>query len=954
MQNEDEQVDRQHPLLLLHPPATDHLTYLTLIEHFLLLPRKPSLNTREEVAAQYQEENNDNNNNDDTEFKSEYDKSHKPTESLTSTTKSPSFSLVTTFRLLHRILRTDTSLTASIGWDLVQILLPHVGRSYWDRKEEEEEKVADEAQACLLHVASYGNPREVVLKVGEGLWRLGRLGEGDGEGSGGEGEDDGSSSSNEDDDREGREGGVGGDGDDDGLNTNRQFTTLLSMLTILHQRIKTKRPSRFLSSSLQAIFAAYESEDKDGGVGTRRRRRRRRKGKDAACDIDLDERTAAVVTFVKSVSGVRRPRIPERETDWNNLNGVKGRNSKGDEEDGGQSQADRQHQQHEPDPEADMSEDLGDVASLEAKDTLSDSENSLQKRLLQSFVTHLLSRYILATEVSRAPKISDLKPRIGEGLGTSKRPIGLAWSLRLLEKLHSKRWGSISASLISTSRSDEKNYLLQQATAGEFGALAKDLDLTDDELKTAILESGNGNDDKDDSREVMEDGKVNGKSEKGELQQDLMKSDIDAPESVEDIPLCREGALFLLAMRATANILYGEKQQQKCKQENSGSTTNGDNNFKNEEKGNVGLAAYSKNDSVISLFPEHNHILKSMLPASGISGIGNEPAPVIDALCALGIVAFTNGSKPLIPGSESTCISTRSKFSTLYLSDFPDTADFQSYIQTLSLIAATNPDPSLRAIAHHLVTSILHSHPSASVRLLIIRDVLEHCPFQNLKESAVGWLKNEIINAAAVSGSEKVSGLGVGISDGGERKLEPLDTREGKAARVIAIAKDQEDDDKIENPEDVDEQTTNIFATPIALATTAPFLFPDLTDLSNDGTQKAASSSSLDPSSSSTTEVNAATAAANDSLHMSFVASTPLYIATINLLYLLLSARHLRDMVDTDSLLETYAVETKFLGPLERYCADKVPEGELGILSLTIARVNMVLENGRTKKARNF
>ena len=959
-QQEQEQ-QRQHPLLLLRPPATDYLTYLTLIEHLLLIRPEPS--SFVDTGEKQQEENrNSKKNNIDYKY-GDHDESHTPVRPPTSiknletktTTSPPSFSYMSTVRLLHGILRGDESLTAGIGWDLVQILLPHVGQGWEEEEEEEEEeenkKVADEAEACLMHIARCGNPREVVLKVGEGLWRLGRLsGKEDGD-SDRELQDDGSDEQEErkddgDDDYGEREEGVGDESD--ALNANRQFTTLLAMLAVLHQRIKTKRPSRFLSSSLQAVLTAYELEDKSGGVGKRRRWKtiQKGKGKSAAGLVDFDERIAAAVAFVKSVSGVRRPRVPERAGKTRgNLKGFENQNSSGDKEDGGQSQVDKHNQQHEPDPEADMSEKTGETASVEVKDELSNGEISLQRRLLQSFVTHLLSRYIMATEASAAPELSDLETQSIEGSDTPKKTTGLAWSIRLLEKLYPKRWGNgISIQLTPTSHLDEKEYLQRQATIGELDALSRDLDLTDDELKAAILETTNDNGDEGESRKAKENAKVNGNSGKGESQQDLITSELDPPDSAGDVPLCREGALYLLASRATAGKLYGNRQQQECEQAESGSIGNNGNNVNSEEKKNVGMSADRRDRSVISLFPEHNHFLKSVLPTSALPSIGNEPAPVIDALCALGIVAFIDGSKPIIPRSRYASTSIHFDFSTSNLSGFPDTADFQSYIQTLSLIAATNPDPKLRAVAHYLATSVLHAHPSASVRLLIIRDVLEHCPFQNLKESAVGWLKDEIANAVPVavpgSDSQQVAGLGIGISDGDASQLEPLDMKEVKVTRVIN-AKRQNNDTSIDNPEIVDEQT-NIFATPTALATTASFLFPDLTDLSDDKSHKSTLSSSY-------------SAITNNNLDMSFIASVPLHIATLNLLYLLLSAPRLRDTVDMSSLLETHAVERKFLGPLQRYCMDKIlileasiaeeqVKGELRILSMTVDRVKEILE----------
>src|SRR4051812_6176240 len=165
------------------PPATDYLTYLTILEsHLSISPLHPDL---------------------------------LPT--------------------LNRLLQADENLTINIGWDLVAILLPLPG-----------------AESCLLTIARTGNPREVILKVVEAFHALAVS-------------DDELRASNSEPD----------DTDDINLATTtdhltltdtsansqptkiEKYTTLLSVLTILHSRIKTSYPSRFLSTSLVAILSAY-------------------------------------------------------------------------------------------------------------------------------------------------------------------------------------------------------------------------------------------------------------------------------------------------------------------------------------------------------------------------------------------------------------------------------------------------------------------------------------------------------------------------------------------------------------------------------------------------------------------------------------------------------------------------------------------------------------------------
>ena len=68
-------------------------------------------------------------------------------------------------------------------------------------------------------------------------------------------------------------------------------------------------------------------------------------------------------------------------------------------------------------------------------------------------------------------------------------------------------------------------------------------------------------------------------------------------------------------------------------------------------------------------------------------------------------------------------------------------------LQRLSLLSANCPSPVLRYHAHILTSSILHAHPSDYFKLSFIHDTLEHCPYENLKASAVAWLKDELLAA---------------------------------------------------------------------------------------------------------------------------------------------------------------------------------------------------------------
>ena len=78
-------------------------------------------------------------------------------------------------------------------------------------------------------------------------------------------------------------------------------------------------------------------------------------------------------------------------------------------------------------------------------------------------------------------------------------------------------------------------------------------------------------------------------------------------------------------------------------------------------------------------------------------------------------------------------------------------------MQRLSLLSANTPNAALRYRAHELTKSVLYSWPDHYVILAYIEDTLQNCPYENLKGSAVGWLKDEIIAAASPNTGEKWS-----------------------------------------------------------------------------------------------------------------------------------------------------------------------------------------------------
>jgi hypothetical protein len=251
----------------------------------------------------------------------------------------------------------------------------------------------------------------------------------------------------------------------------------------------------------------------------------------------------------------------------------------------------------------------------------------------------------------------------------------------------------------------------------------------------------------------------------------------DPPTSAADIPLSRTGSLLLLTARTVKNELYASAKDDEL--------------------------------STMNIFPDHAAILNNFVGALGPQTVGLEPEALLDTILALGLIALEQNN----------------------VGEPKDDESFAQYLQTISLISANTPSPSLRGHAHYLTTTVLRSHPHDLVRLTFIRDTLEHCPYENLKASAVSWLKGETLEANSPQA-------------------------------------------QIQN----DDGETNIFATPVALSTVAPFLWPDLTS----------HYSSLD------TDIADA--------WMQFRQELGFYVAALNFYYLLLQAKHLHDTLGIKQL----------------------------------------------------
>lgn len=287
----------------------------------------------------------------------------------------------------------------------------------------------------------------------------------------------------------------------------------------------------------------------------------------------------------------------------------------------------------------------------------------------------------------------------------------------------------------------------------------------------------------------------------------------EPPATAADIPLSRTGALILYTARNVKQELYA--------------------------------AAHGDERTSLAIFPDHATILKNFVGALGPQTVGLEPEALLDVVLALGLIALENNN----------------------VGEPQDDESFAQYLQTVSLISANTPSPSLRGHANYLTTTILRSHPHDLVRLTFIRDTLEHCPYENLKASAVSWFKGETLEA-----------------NGPQADTE-------------------------------DNAQTSIFATPVALQTVAPYLWPDLSS--------HYASMSIEVSDS----------------WMQFRQELGFYVAALNFYYLLLQAKHLHEPLGVKTLDLTQYIE-----PLKevaaRFQKELVEGGEL----------NAVVEEGEARE----
>ena len=219
--------------------------------------------------------------------------------------------------------------------------------------------------------------------------------------------------------------------------------------------------------------------------------------------------------------------------------------------------------------------------------------------------------------------------------------------------------------------------------------------------------------------------------------------------------------------------------------------------------------------------------MQNSLGPSSSGTLGSEAEAAIDAVLFLGNYAWANS--PDLDGVNDE--------------------SFHNTLQRLSLLSANTPSAALRYQAHLLTTAILHLNPSDNIRLAFIKDTLEHCPYENLKGSAVGWLKDEILAVLAPPTSPTSPNT----------PMSPMSPT------------------RFQHPQS---STQTIFATPAILTTLAPNLLLNPSAIIKEGQQSSHSDA-----------------------FQTFLSHQSFYLAVLNLLYLIISspalftALHVRSFV---------------------------------------------------------
>ncbi len=285
-------------------------------------------------------------------------------------------------------------------------------------------------------------------------------------------------------------------------------------------------------------------------------------------------------------------------------------------------------------------------------------------------------------------------------------PSTMEWSMRLLEKQNPTKAIPDRKSRSKTWQDDE-NLQSRDSMMNKFLRLSKDLRLhPEDVFKSTNLP-------------LVRDQNPEDVISETSAERDEDEEPSELPTSPSQIPYSHLGALFLFLASRVPSLVYSD-----------------------ENASPLEMSAPELHHFVNQfVVPTPTVITNKLIPS-----VAHNPPSAIDAFLALLLLA--------IPSQKSAARST---------SD----SDHKSLISILSYLSAEHPDPSFRTSAHHLATSLLHNHPSSTFRLTTIKSTITDCgPFENLKEVAVGWLKEEILfTVNAPKPISSISDVGDGVAD---------------------------------------------------------------------------------------------------------------------------------------------------------------------------------------------
>ena len=281
------------------------------------------------------------------------------------------------------------------------------------------------------------------------------------------------------------------------------------------------------------------------------------------------------------------------------------------------------------------------------------------------------------------------------------------------------------------------------------------------------------------------------------------------PSSASDVPLSNPGCLYLLSATLASALLFQ-------------------------------APAPSVQD--LSIYPTYSSILSKVIGNPTSPTIGTEPSALIDSVLFLGLYIFETSSS----SSDATPLS----------DEVHDDTAFTPTLQTLSLLSLNTPHSGLRYSAHILTSQLLHANASDYIKLGFIKDTLQHCPYENLKAEAVGWLKNEILSANPLPSSSPSTA--------------PIPQQ--KSSKPSKHTVDECADERLPSPPATKAENTeiNVFSTPTCLHTLTPYLLP-----------------SVSPSTLPTQD---------------FLTHESFFLSVLNLLYLLQSRKDLAEKLDLRGL----------------------------------------------------